>query len=73
VSAGTWTARLRIDRAAWQRFGAAAEAAGTDRSEVLRQLIDEWMARNSELAADDSRAAVIAAEADARTYGGALG
>ena len=36
---------VRMDDLTWSRFGAAAEAMGTDRAEVLRQFI-RWYLRD---------------------------
>lgn len=46
VRSGRGTARqtIRVDTDLWDRFGAAAEQAGTDRSEALRAFI-RWYLR----------------------------
>jgi hypothetical protein len=43
VSRGTTKRGIRIDDALWAEFQDATEAAGTNPSETIRQLIRDWI------------------------------
>jgi predicted transcriptional regulator len=51
MSRGTTLRNIRLDDERWNALGAIAEAEGTDRTALLRDLIDERIARQAEPAA----------------------
>lgn len=45
---------MRIDEDLWRRFGEAAHVRGTDRSTVLRQYIERYIAEEGDSSTSDT-------------------